>query len=366
MSCCTMVRDLTWHIDIVAHQNNQLTLLVSGDYVSYIAPETKDSRRADWQKLNFAGTIDWAVDLQAFRYDEISVPLDIPPEGTEGCISGESDDPNTDDLCQFACGYGFCPENKCICTIRGSVIPLYPQVNNQEYLAWDEFDLDMQQLCKFSCQRGFCPADSCTVPVIDEWEDGTVDSIDQPSGGLWDKDNNYEVNRWQCQIFKTAKNRDVGRMQCLNNACKQVVADAVAEGRTTNYGCVGSFPLDQPIPWVPESGHDNPDSIYVMGHCNCDNGLVNILADTIVEALPIIAQIGCYIVMSAFKLVLDVGLSAIPGVGKALDAGMGRFTRYPSLNPLLMHMDFDSRRGRHGSPDRLVRISRRPRPEWCL
>jgi hypothetical protein len=52
---------------------------------------------------------------------------------------------------------------------------------------------------------------------------------------------------------------------------------------------------------------------------------VNELADTVIEALPIIAQIGCYILMSSIKLVLDIGLQAIPGVGKALDAGLGTF-----------------------------------------
>lgn len=33
--------------------------------------------------------------------------------------------------------------------------------------------------------------------------------------------------------------------------------------------------------------------------------------------------------MSAFKLVLDIGLQAIPGVGKILDAGLGKYSRAP-------------------------------------
>ncbi|KAI8722844.1 Chitinase [Fusarium sp. LHS14.1] len=41
-------------------------LLYGGDYVSYMTPETKKSRRAVWRNLNFAGSIDWAVDLQDF------------------------------------------------------------------------------------------------------------------------------------------------------------------------------------------------------------------------------------------------------------------------------------------------------------
>ncbi|PHH91791.1 hypothetical protein CDD83_10287 [Cordyceps sp. RAO-2017] len=30
---------------------------------------TKDTRRADWKQLNFAGTIDWGLDLQEFTSD---------------------------------------------------------------------------------------------------------------------------------------------------------------------------------------------------------------------------------------------------------------------------------------------------------
>jgi hypothetical protein len=135
------------------------------------------------------------------------------------------------------------------------------------------------------------PPDTCGTPVVEDWDDGSVDSTDHPSGGLWDKDSNYDQNKWQCMIFKTNKHPDWGPMQCYNNACKQQVDEAEAEGRTTNYGCVGSWPLDQPIPWTPYPGDSSPDMVYAMGHCSCDNALVNFLADTIVEALPIIAQV---------------------------------------------------------------------------
>ena len=33
--------------------------------------------------------------------------------------------------------------------------------------------------------------------------------------------------------------------------------------------------------------------------------------------------------MSAFKLVLDIGLQAIPGVGKIPDAGLGKYSPAP-------------------------------------
>ncbi|EQB59460.1 hypothetical protein CGLO_00145 [Colletotrichum gloeosporioides Cg-14] len=54
--------------------------------------------------------------------------------------------------------------------------------------------------------------------------------------------------------------------------------------------------------------------------------LINEIADTVLEALPIIAQIWCYVLISSLKLVLDVSASLIPGVGKILDAGLDMAT----------------------------------------
>jgi hypothetical protein len=71
------------------------------------------------------------------------------------------------------------------------------------------------------------------------------------------------------------------------------------------------------------------------GQCLCDNWIINEIADTVIEAMPIIAQIGCYIVMSSLKLVLDIGLEAIPGVGKALQAGLG-MSKFHTMGPLCL------------------------------
>lgn len=43
--------------------SNSDVVLYKGDYVSYMTPTTKFTRRNDWKALNFAGSIDWAVDL---------------------------------------------------------------------------------------------------------------------------------------------------------------------------------------------------------------------------------------------------------------------------------------------------------------
>ncbi|KAH8901476.1 class V chitinase Chi100 [Thozetella sp. PMI_491] len=309
-------------------ESNTDVLLYQGDYISYMTPVTKETRRADWKGLNFAGSIDWAVDLQAYGKEDMETPPNRPSTGEQGCISGESNDLNADEVCQFACNYGFCPESICTCTLTGTVKSLPQEVSSRDFIAWDDFDVDLARLCKFTCKYGFCPSTTCGEPVVDEWDDGSTDS--GPTGGLWDKEDNFAKNSQQCQIFKSGKNRDASVQQCMT-ACYTAIQQAKEEDRTTNYGCVGFWPLNQEIPWTQYPGTRDPDMIYATGRCSCDNGLINAIADTVIEALPIIAQIGCYMVMSAFKLVLDVGLEFIPGVGKILDAGLDAVTTAAQL-----------------------------------
>lgn len=144
-----------------------------GDYVSYMMPMTKNTRREDWKKLNFAGSIDWAVDLKAFGADDLNAKPDRPETGEEGCISGEDRTVNSGDLCEFSCNYGFCPESLCTCNVRGPVARLPSEVAG-DIIAWDEQDVDLNRLCKFACKYGYCPQDICTTPVVDSDEDGIV------------------------------------------------------------------------------------------------------------------------------------------------------------------------------------------------
>lgn len=255
-----------------------------------MTPLTKDTRRIDWKALNFAGTIDWAVDLQAFGSEDTDKPVELPPVGSEGCVGGESADDNAHALCTFACYYGFCPENTCRCAVTGPVRRLPPVMSSQDFMAYNEFDVDYQRLCKFACKYGFCPKETCGEPVVDEWEDGSVDSDDRPTGGLWDKEKNFNENRWQCMVYKSPKWREASAMQCYET-CREIIEEAQEEGRTTNYGCIGFWPLDEPIPWTKWSGDNNNERDYATGRCSCDNGLMNIIADMVIDALPIIAQV---------------------------------------------------------------------------
>ncbi|KAF2972656.1 hypothetical protein GQX73_g874 [Xylaria multiplex] len=304
----------TFHDDA----SNTDIMLYDGDYISYMTPTTKSTRRADWKDLNFGGSIDWAVDLQSFTSDDMdSAPGNGAP-GKEGCIAGVDETLNSANLCEFSCSFDFCPESLCKCTFRGKIEALPPANNGLgDIIAWDDFDVDLNRLCKFACKYGYCPEDTCTQKIVDPDEEGVVMIGDPNNPNYFDYEAARAKNAMNCLLYKDLNNNEAE--QCYS-VCKSQLDEAKEEGRTTNYGCVGFFPLDKEIPWQKYPG----TPYYVApAKCVCDNWLVNEIADFVLEAMPAIAQIGCYILMSSLKLVLDIGASLFTGgAGRALSAGL--------------------------------------------
>ncbi|KAK4182792.1 glycoside hydrolase superfamily [Podospora australis] len=70
--------------------NSDVFIYDETEWVAYMSETTKSTRRDHWKKFNFAGTIDWAVDLQAFTFDDFTDPL-----------TGEFPDLGIDDLDGF-------------------------------------------------------------------------------------------------------------------------------------------------------------------------------------------------------------------------------------------------------------------------
>ncbi|RDW76305.1 Peptidoglycan-binding Lysin subgroup [Aspergillus mulundensis] len=68
----------SWHDGA---SNSDIMVWDDLEWVAYMSETTKSTRRDHWKGLNFAGTIDWAVDLQAFTDDDYLGPL-----GDEGVI----------------------------------------------------------------------------------------------------------------------------------------------------------------------------------------------------------------------------------------------------------------------------------------
>lgn len=253
--------------------------MVIGDYISYMTPVTKDTRRADWKAMNFAGSIDWAVDLQAFGREDMAVEPERPETEEGGCVYGEAVDLNAGELCEFACAVGFCPESLCTCLARGSMLALPAEVDSGDFMAWDESNVDLNRLCQFACTRGFCPGDTCGRPPVDEYED--ITEMDDGIGNGYSE--NKDSNRQNCFIYENP-----GLREATMETCRRACGVKYGEVSKINYGCVGNFPPDKDLPWVSPVGSS---ARFLPGKCSCDNWLVNEVAEIIIDAMPIIAQV---------------------------------------------------------------------------
>ncbi|KAF2634807.1 hypothetical protein P280DRAFT_212410 [Massarina eburnea CBS 473.64] len=165
-------------------------------------------------------------------------------------------------------------------------------------------------------------ASSTTKPSTTSQEKSSTSSKTSSTSAIATDSYDYAgarlANSMNCQIFDPPDHKATTD-QCYN-ACKSVVEEAKKEERTTSYGCVSFTPLNEKVQWYKWPGAKQAN--YTMGKCSCDNALVNEIADTVIEALPAIAQIGCFIVMSSLRLVFEKALEAIPEVGTAVNAGM--------------------------------------------
>jgi hypothetical protein len=257
----------------------------TGDYISYMTPLTKDARRAGWAVWNFAGTVDWAVDLQGFTSEEMNAKPERPESG-EGCVSGVARSLDSGDLCEFSCTFGFCPETQCQCRLYGTLEDLPPENTGIEAVAWDSFNVDINRLCKFACRYNYCPQAICTIPLNGPDPTGIVEVGDTP--GEFNQTEAMRLNSQTCLLYKNPALRDVSVMQC-KPACQEALDEAAEDGRTGNYGCIGFYPLDKSIPW--QRSPMRSTELVAPGKCLCDHFVLNELADTVIEALPMIAQV---------------------------------------------------------------------------
>jgi hypothetical protein len=262
---------------------------LSGDYVSYMTPTSKEDRRAAWKDMHFAGTVDWAVDLQRFGEEDKTIPTNLPKPGEEGCKWGQDLTTNTDALCEFTCTYGFCPPTLCECTETGPVPPPPPEnrhMNLSNIIAWDEDDVELNQLCRFGCKYGYCPGTVCTTPIVDlDAGDRPEDAMNSPN--YVDTGDIRYQNQKNCYLSQDPREWGSAIAQC-KSWCTPYIKQAEAQGRTTNYGCVVWQPKGAPDPYHTLCGQSGK---WAKGECNCDSVLVNEIADTVLEAMPAIAQV---------------------------------------------------------------------------
>jgi hypothetical protein len=257
-------------------------MLYKGDYISYMTHDKKEERRESWKGMNFAGTIDWAVDLQSFGDEDIDEPINRPSDG-RGCVAGEDLSIRTGDLCEITCYYGYCPESMCACTERGD-LEADNNAKEGDYRAIYEGNVDINKLCNFACKRNYCPSDICEAKPKLEYSDEELDAEQ-------DGDKIRLLNSEKCIVFKDNEEQTDFQLAHCKNICKEQIEEAQEQGRTTNYGCVGFWPGEKKIPWDQPPGFS---FAVAAGRCSCDNWFINEIADTILEALPMIAQVSLH------------------------------------------------------------------------
>ncbi|KAF2141539.1 uncharacterized protein K452DRAFT_298254 [Aplosporella prunicola CBS 121167] len=127
---------------------------------------------------------------------------------------------------------------------------------------------------------------------------------------------NYEKARWEnsrhCLVYDPP-NHDASIHDCLG-VCGDAYKKKAEAGDMASIGCVG---VD--VHYEVEPGTKLK---VAQGNCSCNNAFLNEIAETVIEALPAIAEIGCELTMSALSVVLEVGEAIVPEVGETLDAGM--------------------------------------------
>ncbi|RYP70328.1 hypothetical protein DL771_005535 [Monosporascus sp. 5C6A] len=108
------------------------------------------------------------------------------------------------------------------------------------------------------------------------------------------------------------------------NACEEM-EEPEKEGRTTSSGCIGFHPLDEPIPWEKWSASLGA----APGKCSCDNPALSWTGDNFLEIIPINAHVGCFMLMSTLKWLLNLAMDAIPGPDRAFSADVSRTCLVP-------------------------------------
>lgn len=182
----------------------------------YLDKDSKEFRQTRGKGLNFASTIDWAVDLQSSSDEDRNFIPDRPKNG-KGCIAGSDVSLDSWDLCEFTCSLGFCPETVCQCLEQGE-LPDLPAIKfDGEVEPLLPSDVDIDQLCKFSCKYGHCSEEVCLPPVVDE----KINEEESPiSSGIPTRGSN---NNNRCMLWKGISEFEIGTEECKVSCKRQVV-----------------------------------------------------------------------------------------------------------------------------------------------
>lgn len=228
-----------------------------------------------------------------------ALEIKIPDPGN--CTLGTDKSFSSSDLCEFSCSFGICPTRACECLQHGKPKP-FPQEDKTKLSvrAFEDQNDEMNILCLFACSHGHCPESFCDTdptPAQREHSDQFVCiTSDLDHGAPECKEKGTDVtgdarkqNADNCAIFEDPGESQAFKIADCFNFCKPQLDAGAAAGNTTNYGCVGHFPLDKPIPYQYDGrakGHG-----VAIGKCQCNNPLVTEIAEFVIEGLAIAAEV---------------------------------------------------------------------------
>ncbi|KAK1963925.1 hypothetical protein LY78DRAFT_715845 [Colletotrichum sublineola] len=202
-----------------------------------------------------------------------------PPSPPEVCISGRDRVPKLDNLCQFTCEYGFCLETLCECTAKGkqkdppALTPGLITIRGDKVLNPLEKveTTDLKKLCQFSFKYGHCPEDVCK---------GLIDGFRFPDRpGLVNRDHpvdhEEQAQQNRCFVYKDPQHWNA---RAQTGRC-ETICDNKPETEDSIGICVGSWPIDKPIPWQTSVGQT-----FAYGTCKCGQEALSVLMDHVIDS----------------------------------------------------------------------------------
>ncbi|KAK2007467.1 hypothetical protein LZ32DRAFT_610331 [Colletotrichum eremochloae] len=206
-----------------------------------------------------------------------------PPPDT--CIEGRDRTPKSGNLCRFSCEYGFCLESLCECNAKGKqrdppdLRPGLITIRGDKVLNPLEKveTTDLKKLCEFSCKYGHCPEDVCK---------GLIEGFRFPDrSGLVDRDRpvdrEEQVQQNSCFVFKDPQHWNA---PAQTGRCETICGNK-PETEDSIGICVGSWPVDKPIPWQTSVGQT-----FAYGTCQCSTEALNVLVDHIIDSAVVTVQ----------------------------------------------------------------------------
>ncbi|KAE9574534.1 hypothetical protein CGMCC3_g9244 [Colletotrichum fructicola] len=237
------------------------------------------------------------------------------------CIEGTGPLPGFATLCEFTCGYGYCPKGACHCTKLGAQVEV---PRNLHTWAGHEFSPYFDDLCTFACSHGFCPIAVCYCSA-----QGSLDLLEATSTSN------------ATTVDGAADDHGLCAFSCARDFCPSICAEGDEED-PTDLWAAGYF--------VPEYSIEDDDvyPISLASFAQCDPAVRPKTLDDLVKSIDDDSYNAVCWNRWALRILSDSLDSFQADYASALegyDSVFGYYVDYvkQSINPqLTAYMDFDT------------------------